>query len=126
MHMLGTVLTRLQVKVTSLISNVTTLIRQLLYNCIGVLTAMQTQFVGSLTNLSCQFALIAQKFKALVAQFITLASSTKVVLTTAKATLTVLGQQLLTTVLQIRQLVTQAWKQGKSLVKKDTQDQSQK
>jgi hypothetical protein len=87
---------------------------------------MQTQFVGSLTSLSCQFALIVQKFKALVAQFITLASSTKVVFTTAKATLTVLGQQLQTTVLQIRQLVTQAWKQGKSLVKKDTQDQSQK
>lgn len=123
--MLGTVISNLQRLVTwstTLMSNVMKSMQQRLSKITGVLLALKIQYV----NLLCQFALIAQKCKALVAQFTTLALSIKVALTTVKQTLTQIGSLLQTIVAQIRQLVTQAWKQGKSLVKTDTQDQSQK
>lgn len=110
--MLGTVLTRLQQQVTSLISNVMTLTQLWLSKIIGVLTAMQTLFVASLTNLSSLFVQTVQKCKALVAKFTTLASSIKVALTIVKQLVIQIGLLLQTTVQQTRQLVM-------SLLKKD-------
>lgn len=108
--MLGTVLTRLQTKVTSLISNATTLTQQLQSNCIGVLTAIKTRFVASLTSLSFQLAQIEQKYNQLVALFTTAVSSIKAVLTTAKATVIQIGSQLQTIALQTHQRVMELLK----------------
>lgn len=124
--MLGTVLIRLQVKVTSLISTAKESTQLLLSKTIGVLTTMQTLFADSLTNLQLQFALISQKFKALVASLTLAVSSIKVALTTVKVTLTQIGLLLQTIVRQTLQLAKQAWNLGRSLAKKDTQEQSQK
>ena len=120
--MLGTVLTRLHQKVTSLISNVTTLTQQLLFKITGVLTAIKTRFVASLTSLSFQLAQIEQKSKVLAASLTTLVSSIKAVLTIVKVTVTQIGSLLQTTVRQIHQLVSQVLKSVLSLVKQDTQD----
>jgi len=110
--MLGTVLTRLQVKVTSLISNVLTLTQLWLSKIIGVLTAMQTLFADSLTSLSSLFVQTIQKCKALLAQFTTLVSLIKAALISVKQAVTQIGLLLQTTVLKTRQLVM-------SLLKKD-------
>ena len=110
--MLGTVLTRLQVKVTSLISNVLTLTQQWLSKIIGVLTAMQTLFADSLTSLQSLFVQTIQKCKALLAQFTTLVSLIKAALISVKQAVTQIGLLLQTTVQQTRQLVM-------SLLKKD-------
>ena len=111
--MLGTVLTRLQAKVTSVISYVTTLTQQLLSKIIGVLTEIKTRFADSLTSLSFLLAQTEQKFKALVVNLTTQVSLIKVALTTVKATLTQIGLLLLTTVRQTHQLVLKLLKKGK-------------
>lgn len=111
--MLGTVLTRLRLLVTSAICNVTTLIQRLLSKITGVLTATQTLFADSLTSLSFQFALIAQKSKVLLALYTILESSIKAALTIVKVAATQIGSLLQTTVAQIRQLVTQLLNKGK-------------
>lgn len=111
--MLGTVLTRLRQKVTSLISNATTLTQQLLSKTIGVLTVIQTQFVGSLTSLLSQCVTTLQKLKALLAQFTTQVSLIKSGIISVAHSLIQIGQQLVTTVRQTLQHVMSVFKKDK-------------
>jgi hypothetical protein len=89
------------------------LMTQLLSKLLGVLTAMQTLFADSLTNLQLRLVVIEQKSKALGASLTILVSLIKAVLTTAKATLTQIGSLLQTIVLQTRQLVSALFKKDK-------------
>lgn len=113
MHMLGLVLTRLQLLATSAISTVKELIQRLQSKIIGVRTAMQIPSVGSLTNLYNQFVSQLQKLKVLLVQFITLAQSIKAGLINALQSLGAIGLQLQTIVRQIHQLVKDLFKKGK-------------
>ena len=110
--MLGTVLTHLRQKVTSLISTAKALTLQLQSKIIGVLTAMQTRFADSLTNLQLRLVPIQLKYKALHVSLTTLVSLIKVAVTTVKLTLTPIGLLLRTIVHQTRQLVSALFKKG--------------
>lgn len=116
--MLDTVLTRLRVKVISVISSATTLIHRLLYRLIGALTEIKTRSVGSLISLLHLLVQIELRFKALLAQLTSLVLSIKAALITAKQTLIQIGSLLLTTVRQILQPVATAIKKSKGLVVK--------
>lgn len=116
--MLDTVLTRLQVKVTSVISNVMILTKHSLSKLIGVLIEIQTLFVDSLTSLLSLCAQTLQKFRALLAQLINQVLSIKAVLITAKQTLIQTGSQLLTIARQTLQRAATVIKKSKDLVEK--------
>jgi len=111
--MLGTVLTRLQLLATSAISNVTTLVTKKLSELLGVLSNLKTQLVDLCNNLLSLFAQQLQKLKVLLAQFTTLALSTKVALISVLAKLGELGLQLRTIAQQTFQLVTALFKKDK-------------
>ena len=111
--MLGTVLTPLLKKVTSLISNVTTLTQQLLSNCTGVLTVIKTRFVASLTSLSSLLVQTTQNINRLRVSLIIVEQSIKAVLTIVRLKATQIGLLLLTTVRQTLQLVRQVLLQSK-------------
>ena len=111
--MLGTVLTRLQLLATSAISNVKELIIKKLSELLGVLSNLKTQLVALCNNLLFQLAQLVQKHKALLAQFTTLALSTKAELTNALQSLGALGKQLQTIAQQTLQLVMEVFKKGK-------------
>ncbi len=111
--MLGTVLTRLHQKVTSLISNVTTLTQQLLFKITGVLTAIKTRFVASLTSLSFLLVQTTQNINRLRVSLIIVEQSIKAVLTIVRLKATQIGLLLLTTVRQTLQLVRQVLLQSK-------------
>ena len=120
--MLGTVLTRLRLKVTSLISTVKALTLHWLSKITGVLIAMKTRFADSLTNLQLRLVPIQLKYKALHVSLTILVSSIKAAVTIVKPILTQIGLLLQTIAHQTLQLVKQVWNLGRSLVKKDTKD----
>jgi hypothetical protein len=111
MRMLGTVLTRLLAKVTSVISTVQAFLTKKLSKLLGVLTNLKTQYAVLQLQLS-QLVLQLQKVKLLLVPFITLAVSTKVALISVLRNLGALGKQLATTARQILQLVTQLFSKG--------------
>jgi len=109
--MLGTVLTRLQVKVTSVISTVQAFLIKKHLQLLGVLTVLKTQYAALKLQYS-QLVLQLQKIKLLLVPFITLAVSIKVALISVLRNLGVLGKQLATTARQTLQLVKQLFSKG--------------
>lgn len=110
--MLGTALTRLAQKVGLLISTVMEYLTQKLSKLHGVLIALKIQF-AVLPNLLNQFVLLLQKVKLLLVKFIILAQSIKAGLINVVRSLGVIGQQLVTIVRQILQLVMGLLKKDK-------------
>jgi len=108
--MLGTVVTRLLLKVTSAISNVTEYLTKKLSELLGVLTALKIQFVALLSS---QLAQIVLKLKVSLVLFITLAQSIKLELINVARKILQTGQQLVTTVRQTLQAAKQVWKKDK-------------
>lgn len=107
--MLGTVLTRLLNKVTSLIFSAMTLIQSTLSKIIGALTNLKTQFV----HLRLLLVLTQSNISRFRANFITAVSLIKAGITPVLQSLSALGQRLLTTVRQTLQLVMSLLKKGK-------------
>lgn len=111
--MLGVVITRLQQQVTLAICTARELIIKKLSELLGVLTNLKIQLVALCNSLLSLFAQQLQKLKVLLAQFTTLALSTKVALISVLAKLGDLGLQLQTIVRQTLQLVTALFKKDK-------------
>jgi hypothetical protein len=107
--MLGTVLTRLRVKVTSAISNAMILILRTPSILIGVLTTLKTRYA----HLRLLLALTEPSTNRLHANLITVAQLIKQGLITVRVKATVLGQQLVITVRQMLQRVRQCLLQSK-------------
>ena len=104
MSMLGTVLTHLQQLGTSLTSNVQGLIQLWRSKLTGALTTIKTLYADSSTNLWFLRVQIRLKFKAFLAQFTTLASSTKAEPIPVAHNPTVPGRQRARTARKTRQL----------------------
>ena len=109
--MLGTVLTHLQAKVTSVILTAREFLTKKLLRLRGVLTVLKTQYAVLKLQFN-QLVQIVLSFKPYLAQFTKVVQLIKVGLISVQVKVILIGQQLLTTVRQIPQRVMQLLKKG--------------